>query len=524
MPQGGLKGERPTLPGTSRRFEAVALAAALAALWCVAADGPCLSGVLVLAGGWPFGALIVAFFACLALVRRGRGTAGAWERVFVALSCALACVPALTWNVWVRAANAFVLGITCMMAYRLALTGGDLSTLSPSGMLRSIGFFAKQQLVHVADAWRSVVAFVSGSSGEDGRARGKASAGAAMGIVVGVAAAALLLCVTLPLLAQADDGFARLFGAVSPLEALLAAEGWLRRILRWLAIWALAASLLVAGVVAVPSAQGHAVGDVPGSRTSGERDGACAAVVTALALVDAAYLAFVAFELPYLFGGAAAADVAEYARSGFFQLAAVAAINLVALGAALAAIGGRAGGAPHPVEEDAAPLRRIDAIVRALELVLCAASFVMLASAAWRMGLYVGAYGLSLLRLGVIWAMVGIACMLMLCVARVLRPAFPAFRVGLAIACALWAGFCLERPARVVADYDAGCYLAGELREADVAYLADLGPESLPALRRLAADAPDADVREDATLQAGLVESSTQWIPWWEQAILPPSL
>ena len=122
------------------------------------------------------------------------------------------------------------------------------------------------------------------------------------------------------------------------------------------------------------------------------------------------------------------------------------------------------------------------------------------------------------------WYMVGIACMLMLCVARVLRPAFPAFRVGLAIACALWAGFCLERPARVVADYDAGCYLAGELREADVAYLADLGPESLPALRRLAADAPDADVREDATLQAGLVGSSTQWIPWWEQAILPPSL
>ena len=520
MPQGGLKGERPTLPGTSRRFEAVALAAALAALWCVAADGPCLSGVLVLAGGWPFGALIVAFFACLALVRRGRGTAGAWERAFVALSCALACVPALTWNVWVRAANAFVLGITCMMAYRLALTGGDLSTLSPSGMLRSIGFFAKQQLVHVADAWRSVVAFVSGSSGEDGRARGKASAGAAMGIVVGVAAAALLLCVTLPLLAQADDGFARLFGAVSPLEALLAAEGWLRRILRWLAIWALAASLLVAGVVAVPSAQGHAVGDVPGSRTSGERDGACAAVVTALALVDAAYLAFVAFELPYLFGGAAAADVAEYARSGFFQLAAVAAINLVALGAALAAIGGRA----EAAGELTVSQPRGDALVRALELVLCAASFVMLASAAWRMGLYVGAYGLSLLRLGVIWAMVGIACMLMLCVARVLRPAFPAFRVGLAIACALWAGFCLERPARVVADYDAGCYLAGELREADVAYLADLGPESLPALRRLAADAPDADVREDATLQAGLVGSSTQWIPWWEQAILPPSL
>lgn len=109
--------------------------------------------------------------------------------------------------------------------------------------------------------------------------------------------------------------------------------------------------------------------------------------VTVLAVLDVLYAFFLAVQCAALFGGAdylaqVGISYASYARSGFFQLVAVAAVNLgLAWLACLALCKGEGRG-----------LR----MVQVLGTLLVAASGVMLVSALWRMNLYVGAYGVVL--------------------------------------------------------------------------------------------------------------------------------
>jgi uncharacterized protein DUF4153 len=115
-------------------------------------------------------------------------------------------------------------------------------------------------------------------------------------------------------------------------------------------------------------------------------------VGVALGLLDLLFLAFVAVQFRYLFGGAplveASANLtyAEYARRGFFELVAVVALALPLL---LVADWAR--------RPDAA--RRDLVVFRALAFALVAMLFLVMASAFQRMTLYQQAYGLTELRL-----------------------------------------------------------------------------------------------------------------------------
>jgi hypothetical protein len=114
-------------------------------------------------------------------------------------------------------------------------------------------------------------------------------------------------------------------------------------------------------------------------------------VGTALGLVDLLFLVFVVVQLRYLFGGATlvlAADgltYAEYARHGFFELVTASALVLPLLAGADWLLRG------EPVEHQR--------IFRQLATVLLLLLAVVMASALERMRLYVGAFGLSQVRL-----------------------------------------------------------------------------------------------------------------------------
>lgn len=131
---------------------------------------------------------------------------------------------------------------------------------------------------------------------------------------------------------------------------------------------------------------------------------ACAMV---LALLCLAYAAFVYVQVRYLFGGAETAamadDYAQYARTGFFQLVAVAVINLIAAQTSLIRCGE-------------------SRVVRALSALMSLLTAVILASAFWRMRLYIQAFGLSTLRLLTLWGMAMIALLLALTLIKCARP------------------------------------------------------------------------------------------------------
>jgi len=113
-------------------------------------------------------------------------------------------------------------------------------------------------------------------------------------------------------------------------------------------------------------------------------------VATALGLVDLLFLLFVVIQLRYLFGGAeliAAATgltYAEYARRGFFELVTASGLVLPLLA-----------GADWAVRNESREHQRT---FRQLAIVLLLLLAVVMASALARMRLYVGAYGLSEIR------------------------------------------------------------------------------------------------------------------------------
>jgi Domain of unknown function (DUF4173) len=113
--------------------------------------------------------------------------------------------------------------------------------------------------------------------------------------------------------------------------------------------------------------------------------------VLPLALLDALFAVFVAVQVAVLFGGhehvlrTAGLTYSEYARQGFWQLLAAAALTLTVVGGAVLF---------------AATPRRADRLVLCLLLgVLCALTIVVLVSALSRLQLYEEAFGLTRLRL-----------------------------------------------------------------------------------------------------------------------------
>lgn len=134
------------------------------------------------------------------------------------------------------------------------------------------------------------------------------------------------------------------------------------------------------------------------------------AVVAITVLVPMAimYVVFSMMQLLFLFGGALpeSYDYASYARTGFFQLLAVCIINLIMV---------------LVVQSNF----KENKVVKWLLAIVSGCTYVMLASSAYRMILYVQAYNLTRLRILVLWALVLIAVLFVGVVTRIFKTGFP---------------------------------------------------------------------------------------------------
>ena len=172
---------------------------------------------------------------------------------------------------------------------------------------------------------------------------------------------------------------------------------------------------------------------------------------------------------------------AEYARRGFYQLVLVAAIDLGFVLFCAAKGGG-------------------SAAEKALSLLICLLTLVILASAFRRMRLYIAAYGLSLLRVMTLWAMAFILLSLVLAALKVLRPGFRFWPCFAALGLYGWVLFNAAGVDARIADYNVD------------AYLANLSPACIPALERLyEAEGGDGLRRSIDGLRA---DGPDSWIEW----------
>ena len=199
-------------------------------------------------------------------------------------------------------------------------------------------------------------------------------------------------------------------------------------------------------------------------------------VGTVLVVVDLLFLAFVAVQFRYLFGGAGVVreltglSYAEYARRGFFELVTVAALSLPLLLLADWSLDQR----------DAARARRFRQLAGLMLLLLD----VMLASALFRMRLYTAEYGLTELRFYTTAFMGWLVLVFGWFVATVLRGRRERFGTGALLAGWLvLAGLNLSNPDAIIAGVNLERAARG--RPLDPAYAAELSADALPTFRRL---------------------------------------
>lgn len=207
---------------------------------------------------------------------------------------------------------------------------------------------------------------------------------------------------------------------------------------------------------------------------------------TFLGVVAFCYLLYLVSQLAYFFSAFEGIlpegyTQAEYARRGFFEMSALCSINLLMV---LVSIG---------------QVRRnpeVPRLTRFLCLFILVFSLVLAACSASKMGLYIGVYGLTRLRVLTSLFMICIAVALLCVAVWILVPRFPYMQVT--VLTALVVGCCtgwMDVDTQV-ARYNVDAYLSGQLETVDVGHLGSLSEGAVPQLARLL-EASDPQVQKE---------------------------
>ncbi len=230
-----------------------------------------------------------------------------------------------------------------------------------------------------------------------------------------------------------------------------------------------------------------------------------------LGLLDVLFLLFVLVQLRYLFGGAPVVEAsptltyAEYARRGFFELTALAALLLPLLLVV-----------DWAARKETARERRL---FRTLAGLLVGLLFVVVASALQRMRLYTDEFGLTELRLYTTAFMLWITLTFGWFLATVLRGRRERFMLGALVAgLAILAGLNALNPDGTIAAANAGRQQAprADVRAFDSAYVLSLSADAVPAVVEALPLMTEADRRRAAAalLRRWSPPETRDWRSW----------
>ena len=315
------------------------------------------------------------------------------------------------------------------------------------------------------DAFRGLVrAFRrSGSAGKKGSA-----------VLLGLLVAVPILAILIPPLMQADAAFDALLDMLPEWD-----------ITEFFAT-AIVGAYVVCWLYCRAVALKHAPKAAP-AQTAAGKGISVLTVNTVLTAVAFVYVVYLISQLAYFSGGLLGIlpegyTMAEYARRGFFEMAWLCAINLSIIALSVGLV----------KKDGAAPLS-----TRLICLFIGIVTLFLVVTASAKMFLYIGAYGLTRLRVltEVIMVFLGITTLLLSVWLFVPKLAYmkAILLVGLVIGAAVfWADV-----DTVVARYNVTAYQAGKLETVDVSYLNyELGSGALPYIQMLENDSDPAVAAE----------------------------
>lgn len=185
--------------------------------------------------------------------------------------------------------------------------------------------------------------------------------------------------------------------------------------------------------------------------------------ITFLSIITFVYLVFSTIQISYLFLGnfdlPEGYTYAAYAREGFFQLLFVCLINLVIILICVSRF-------------------RENIALKVILTVFSCCTYIMIASSALRMVLYIESYQLTFLRILVLWALVVISVLLVGCIITIYKNRFPLLQYVTVTVTIFYIVFSLAKPDYLIAKYN----LTYNRESVDFAYLAHLSTDAVPAM------------------------------------------
>ena len=417
-------------------------------------------------GGFRFGYTIsyaLTFLIFAIYFRAERKKATPFAMLTGLLSFAMAGTFTLTSNVEIRLLSVFGMGI-----------GGVLYLSSLSGSKRVAGDLGPLKTVAAAigdTVTNSVRALRSLISSENSRTRTLSK------VFLGLLISLPLLVVVVPLLMQADFAFE---GLVRSLFSDLAVR------LVQLLLGLLLTPLLLGFAYSSKYREEHVVGK---KAHKGADPVLLSAILGALSVV---YLLYLLAQFGYFFGEKPEGfSLSEYARRGFFELCAIAALNFVVLYTVVLI---------SRKKEDG----RLPGLVRGFGTFIGLFTLVITGTALAKMGLYIGGYGLTVLRVSTSVFMIFLAVVFVCLILRLYFAKVNVLRAVIVSALACLTVLGLGNVNRVVARYNVEGYYAGRLETLDVRYLGRLGDEGVVALADVAT--------RESKAEDGKTEMDALWV------------
>ncbi len=308
-----------------------------------------------------------------------------------------------------------------------------------------------------------------------------------LSVGVGLLIAVPVVAVMVALLMSADAAFEGLIGLLPELE--------LRELPGTLALGAVAFCLIFSRGMSLqhgPKAQ---------AATKAHKGIHPLTVNTVLMAVCLVYGVYLASQLAYFTGGFAGIlpagyTMAEYARRGFFEMAALCAVNLGIIGLSVGLV----------QKEARAPL-----LTRILCLFISGITVFFVATASGKMFMYMDRYGLTRLRVLTQVIMLWLGLSTVLVAVWILVPKLPYMKAILAAALIIGAVVLWTDVDSLVARYNVDRYLSGDMQTVDVVYLGSLNHSAVPHVARLAQEAPEELVRQRAKSLLNSQQASGQW-------------
>lgn len=264
-------------------------------------------------------------------------------------------------------------------------------------------------LGELPEVWLDAAAYLKEHKGKGGRRAGY--------VFLGLLITAPIFLVVLALLSSADAVFRlwtdRLFSVLKP--------GNLFGVLLRIALWYFGVYMVLSALYKKTVRE----------EVKDRRNGEPLLAITVTGMLSLLYLVFSGIQIVYLFLGnmqlPEGYTYAKYAREGFFQLLAVGVINLIIVLVCMAFF-------------------RKNSLLKGILTVMSLCTFIMIASSALRMIIYIRYYYLTFLRIMVLWALATLFLLFAGVVVSIYREEFPLFRYGVTVVSVLYLALSFAHP------------------------------------------------------------------------------